>query len=256
MSRYLKSLALCGAFLLGSMKGDVHLVQEKNVIINQNESSLDSIISFNEAVENSDLRQKYLNTLLQEELKKTIEWNSFKELKYIHSFEIENSKLYGVDTSDGIYAPFARTDVKERGVKPVCTVYGFAFDKRFVNTVDELMSLIDNEAYHAHEAFTAKVRLKLKKYNNKQAGMILTNIRKNNPELEHHALELKSFDYQFGKIQVGERKVSENFLKAVKPLYERLFNRFEKLSGTDSWSGHFARLILDSLKVNPEMIKK
>tara|TARA_Y100000031_G_scaffold152188_1_gene194842 strand:- start:35 stop:769 length:735 start_codon:yes stop_codon:yes gene_type:complete len=217
---------------------------------------VEELITFKQAIGNSLLRQQYLDNLLQEEANNTLEWNYFNALKYQHSFEVDGSKPYDLDANDGLYAIFASTDIIGSGMKPICTVYGFAFDRKYVQKKDDFLSLLDNEAFHASHGYNPRVKLKLKRYNVQQAGMISKMIRKTEPEFERLSLEILSYDYQFNNIHIGKRKVSSSLLKAVLPAYEKLYNKFQTESSSETWKGHFARLILDSLKVRPSMFKK
>ncbi len=105
-------------------------------------------------------------------------------------------------------------------------------------TEDQVLSTLDNEAYHADFYFKREVHLK-------------PTIVPTDPKVISLYHELVSFDLQYRQILNGKRKVGPEFLRGVIPGARRLFKQLEGIAEEESERAREARAIYNMLLPQP-----
>jgi len=233
----------------GSLKGDSN--SDSNVNFDNPEVVIPSEISFKQVVANESIsyRQKYLDELVEKEVKITPEWKGFTKVVYDPDYQIfqrdtgqdfmqdfRSNENYGKVPFDMRFKPLAVTDVTV-GRESNCYVSELCFRRGIADSEDELKSLLDNEAANATMGKKGYLPLKYK-----VSGQTSKKVRA-------MSAELFSFDYQFALIHSGKRDVSKRFKDMCLSTYYPLFEQVKEISEQDDADGRLANAVIDSLKI-------
>ncbi len=201
-------------------------------------------IGFKQAVNKSELRQEYLEQLLEDEAQTSEGWECFNGFIYDPGFKQFKKRIgdmphgYGIDLT-AVAATYSDRPFK----KSDCYISELGFDTKVVMKENEFKSLLDNEAYHAHRMLTGQLVLSKKGVTEKELDKILKNADK---ELIYKSEELLSFAHQYRQIQDGKRKVRQRFVNNTFRGMLELYELFENISQEKSYNGKYAQVILNT----------
>ena len=193
--------------------------------------------------------QAYFDQLLRERDKHDLGidgWDSFRRFIYDPNLE----KMYAEYEKRGLKPRPSNKAYQKPGGNVIasvprfkigspCGVYISRHALKFAKNQDELLSILDNEAFHAGLYHKGKSHMSL-------------GIRKlSDTELSAILDEILSFDLQFGAIALGLRRVSNEFIYSSYKGARVLFKELEKIAEERTPRSYNAKVIYNSLLQRP-----
>ncbi len=244
--------AALGMLVLCGRGGNLSIVSKSppTTYTNTEPSVKDEKTSFETAKKNGEFRQQYLDQIFEGIDKYGVEgWTSFAGFVYDSDYELVSDE-FGKRTGKREWRGIEGYSTLEDSPLMVTPRFGMSYVKlsvfvskyafEFASSQDELLSLLDNEAFTAYFTHTQRVRFST----DFPEGLP-------NPSSLDLILEVYSFEQQFFYIENGRRDVSVDFVYNMMRPAQFLYWKVEELAALGTIDAPFAQAALNALEKQP-----